>query len=139
MKSEAVFTQIQGLCFFFWESFDKMSFPAGAATVVFTLADKFCWDAYVQDVHNLIVHAVRPVHVLWDLRGMTGMPPMAVVLKQAHLMHTEKEAIRRNILTNTVLLRSVALKKTLVWIFENIYAPQNPTNIFTAEEWRLRA
>ena len=70
---------------------------------------------------------------------MTGMPPMAVVLKQAHLVHAEKEAIRQNILTNTVLLRSVALKKTLVWIFENIYAPQNPTNIFTTEEWRLRA
>ena len=107
---------------------------------VFRLADEFCWDTYAKDVYGLIVRAVQPVHVTWDLRGMTGMPSMSIVLKQAHLMHTEREAIRRNILTNTVIVRSVALKKTLMWIFENIYAPQNPTNILTVEECpQLRA
>ena len=106
--------------------------------IVFTLTDGFCWETYVQDVHEKIVRAEQPSHVMWDLRGMTQMPPMSVILKQAHLLHTEREAIGRNITENTILLRSDTLRNTLRWIFRNVYTPQNPTNIFTSEEWLLR-
>ena len=105
-------------------------------TVTFTLADDFCWDTYVRDVHEHIVCASRPIHVIWDLTGMTRLPPMSVVIKQAQLMRTERDAVRRNIATNTVILHSASLKSTLAWVFNNIYAPQSPTKMFTFEEWK---
>lgn len=102
-------------------------------TVQFSLDNNFSWDEYENDVKRLVLDAVSPVKVIWDLRGMDKIPSMAIVGKQVLLMKTNKRKIKQNIIENIVYVKTNNLKSKIDWIFKHFYKPENPTKIISQE------
>jgi hypothetical protein len=92
-------------------------------------SENFDWELYESEVYDKIIHAEEPVHVIWDLSGMNTVPPMTIIIKQIHLLTTEKERINTNIHHNTIIVNSSKIETFLNFVFDNLYTPQNPVNI----------
>jgi len=103
--------------------------------ITISLANNFDWNTYEKSVYDKIIRTEVPVEILWDLREMTKIPHFDIIVKQVALMKKEREHIIQNIITNTIIVSSNTIKQMLLWIFKFIYTPENPTVIFTAEEW----
>lgn len=108
------------------------------AVITFSLSDNFIWNDYEMKVYKDIINIENPVEVIWDLREMTNIPSLSILLKQFNLMKKEKESIKKNIIKNSVIVSSKANRDILLWCFKYIYSPQNPTFVFTVDEWCSR-
>ena len=104
-------------------------------TITITLSDNFDWDNYEKTIYDKVIKSDTPVEVLWDLREMTKMPSFDIILKHVDLMNKEKRRLHAIIMKNIVIVTSNENKGTLLWLFESIQKPNNPTVIYTAEEW----
>ncbi len=105
------------------------------AIITFYLCDNFNWDNYKTKVYKDIINVDNPVEVIWDLRGMTNIPSFSTLMKQFNLMKKEKESIKKNIIKNSVIVSSQMNRDLLLWCFKYFYSPQNPTLVFTVDEW----
>jgi len=60
-------------------------------TVKFSLDNNFSWEKYENDVNRLVLNAMTPVNVIWDLREMNKIPSMTIIGKQVLLMKTKSK------------------------------------------------
>jgi len=103
-------------------------------TVKFSLDNNFSWEKYENDVNRLVLNAMTPVNVIWDLREMNKIPSMTIIGKQVLLMKTNKKKIKERIVQNIVYVKTNYLKSKIEWIFKHLYKPENPTKIISEED-----
>ena len=98
-------------------------------TIKFTFDKNFKWSTYEENFKKLVLKAPEPIHIIWDFTEMNKLPSINLVSKQGILLMTNKSKIKKNVLTNTVLVTSGELKEKIEDIFKNNYKPDSPTQV----------
>tara|TARA_Y100000389_G_C17318692_1_gene441870 strand:+ start:321 stop:659 length:339 start_codon:yes stop_codon:yes gene_type:complete len=98
-------------------------------TVKFIFNSNFKWKNYEENFEKLILNTKEPVHVIWDFTEMNKIPSINIISKQSLLLISNKNKIKKNVLTNTVLVTSLELKNKIEDIFTTIYRPDSPTQV----------
>ena len=71
----------------------------------------------------------QKLHIIWDFTEMTKIPSVNIISKQSLLLITNKGKIKKNVLTNTILVTSEEIKNSIENIFKTVYKPQSPTQV----------
>ena len=102
-----------------------------ANTVTIRVADGFSFAEYEEEVMQKIVRGQGPpVHVVWDLRGLTSIP-WHLIQQQVGLLARTRSQLWQRIDRSTVYVGGTDAKKMLDCVFA-LYAPLRPVQIITA-------
>ena len=98
-------------------------------TIKFTFDKNFKWKPYEEAFEKIVLQTKEPVHIIWDFTEMTKIPSVNIISKQSLLLITNQGKIKKNVLTNTILVTSEEIKNSIENIFKTVYKPQSPTQV----------